>query len=50
MATPAVAGVIALLLQSNPNATPSQLTSTVLGASVNANFVSGTTTRFLQIP
>ncbi|KAL4517072.1 hypothetical protein Ndes2437B_g06685 [Nannochloris sp. 'desiccata'] len=49
MATPAVAGAIALLLQSNPNATPSQLKNSIAAAAVNADFVSGTTSNFLQV-
>jgi subtilisin family serine protease len=49
MATPAVAGAIALLLQTNANATPSELINSLSAAAVDKKFESGTTTQFLQV-
>lgn len=48
MATPQVAGAAALVLQPNPKATPQQVQDTLNSAAVKIDFVSGTTTEFLQ--
>ena len=48
MATPAVAGALALLLQQYPGANTQQLVQYLNTAATNENFVAGTTTRFLQ--
>lgn len=48
MATPAVAGAVALLLQQHPDATPQQLVDYLNATAVNEDFVAGTTTKFVQ--
>lgn len=51
MSTPLVAGIVALILEHNPNATPAQVEQILLNASVPLiQGVPNTTTAFAQIP